>query len=1079
MTHFPPRHYPDAVSPCEKMRDIFVDYSNMGGTEFYEDSSSWQSQKSRQVERLRAKTPSLPLIPPNEVPFPFRDICSDEIRAFRRQLHRDVDYGKRVEKINKSNRDKESFRIANSVDIEKELDSRGIDAFVRKYWKNRGKPSHRFLTVFELIKSKSFLKAKYFPRVNSQYCGGCLGYTPSSNGNDTGTVFYPSGPELTHLTVRNMSILQDSCKAGPVLHDEDLKSPLCGMLTSRCQGRDFLCLRSAHECMFYEVEREDDGIKLVEVAGGLTEERFSSVVPSPYIPGEALVATSERKVSLMNDQKSVSVIEYHAPRFTCNDPWLQAYYGTTPRSFVLTDRTSVQMADMRCSKSKSLDIFALPFSKVYTKERIMVSSPCAKTFYHLVATDYTLMLMDERFPQVPVMLWRPSVRTPPQYLQFIPNITQDQQEDLIIVGCQDARDVLCYPVTLGNSERPLPHGLGPPWRLSCIDDFAQFPGVRGCGANTVALDHRLTKTSIIGVRGIPFNNLEGFTALQLSACGDLFYQNYRPGHPGDERTCGAGPGSIDIKLAPEVRTSCQQWSSQLQELNDRTAETRTENIPHREIDVTDMFTAINKNAYPHLGCFLCTQAASKRPEADVMVTEDDYCLACGLDLKITKPLQDYSEKGNASLMNMREFDQKLYDSVVGLDVEKFTDPYSQLLLKQWNEDDEIQDHLKERDKLTVELKKNRMEEKKRQKLAENKNAEFKLPLSPLASRQLASPRSVASRVSGTPESCGSIASHVSGAPVNPGSVASHVSRTSVSRGLASRASRTPGSDSISSNRSVRSNGSSQKSYASGTQRKKRIGTFQRMSFQLENSMKGLLEYDKSPKRKQERIAGFDSLQQSPRRCRRSRSSDAVSVMSNMSLSSSNFVGTAQGIESSIKRIIDYESDAGDECSAKNRDIQNWVSAIDASSSFDSSQKGATIIQSGQTTSRHILGDEFVSPACGTLKLDHSPPAGDPSHKDRHDEFCKVGESFDNLSIGSAMLSSLAESDIHESISQPRTLCDQPSENINDPMDSVDPDMLTFSQATEMNMFSQSSSTSVKTTPKSANKGKKKALISGF
>jgi hypothetical protein len=53
-------------------------------------------------------------------------------------------------------------------------------------------------------------------------------------------------------------------------------------------------------------------------------------------------------------------------------------------------------------------------------------------------------------------------------------------------------------------------------------------------------------------------------------------------------------------------------------------------------------------------------------------------------------------QGDASLIPMKEFNQKLYDRVVGLDVDKYTDPYSQLLLRQWNDDDEIKDLILER-----------------------------------------------------------------------------------------------------------------------------------------------------------------------------------------------------------------------------------------------------------------------------------------------------------------------------------------------------------------------------------------------
>jgi hypothetical protein len=93
-----------------------------------------------------------------------------------------------------------------------------------------------------------------------------------------------------------------------------------------------------------------------------------------------------------------------------------------------------------------------------------------------------------------------------------------------------------------------------------------------------------------------------FFIFQLSACGDLFYQTYRPGAPGDDRTCCAGPGSSDTKLYPEVQNICKEWLGQLQDLNDMSADERSENIPHRKIDVTDMFTGTSTQKNLVLKC---------------------------------------------------------------------------------------------------------------------------------------------------------------------------------------------------------------------------------------------------------------------------------------------------------------------------------------------------------------------------------------------------------------------------------------------------------------------------------------------
>jgi hypothetical protein len=54
---------------------------------------------------------------------------------------------------------------------------------------------------------------------------------------------------------------------------------------------------------------------------------------------------------------------------------------------------------------EGVDLFSLPSDILYNRERIRaVSRHSASSFYHLVATDYKLLIMDERYQKYPVTI---------------------------------------------------------------------------------------------------------------------------------------------------------------------------------------------------------------------------------------------------------------------------------------------------------------------------------------------------------------------------------------------------------------------------------------------------------------------------------------------------------------------------------------------------------------------------------------------------------------------------------------------------------------------------------------------------
>ncbi|KAK3098828.1 hypothetical protein FSP39_023502, partial [Pinctada imbricata] len=114
-----------------------------------------------------------------------------------------------------------------------------------------------------------------------------------------------------------------------------------------------------------------------------------------------------------------------------------------------------------------IDIFALPSRHLNPHERIQVIAQYPGSPHHcLLATDYSLFLLDERFPCHPILTWYHTSAQPPTYLTCLPSVG-DGDLDLVTMSSQSLTDVCCFTVNLRSSETPV--GLGSPFQISSIE----------------------------------------------------------------------------------------------------------------------------------------------------------------------------------------------------------------------------------------------------------------------------------------------------------------------------------------------------------------------------------------------------------------------------------------------------------------------------------------------------------------------------------------------------------------------------------------------------------------------------------
>ncbi|XP_041374423.1 uncharacterized protein LOC121387387 [Gigantopelta aegis] len=487
--NLPEVFFPAYVCPHDKAREIFVDC----GKHIHVDIADAEEQKfktqtlhpgSKKNLRLSATTPTLPLAPATHLyVYPFVDRVSGKLLQKRSSARDFVSQFPHLK-----------YRISK-------------EKTKRKQQKNTAWFSAA------LNAYKEFRNDPFVPSVNAAYTGGCLACAGYSKNDEI---------HLVHATGQDFDILRlvsvtpntstDLLEQTAVI-DQNVDSQIFEVVSSRTGQSEFCAVRKEFGYELFELQRSHM-VKIVSLdQRTFTDERLTSLALSPYISGEVLVATENGSLHLISPGESAKTVkENWLPRFECFEPWRQCYFAAHPRQFVTADRTVVKLFDSRTKFEERVDLFALPNKLLRQSERVMVAkqqTSCA--FHHIVATDASMFIIDQRFPGHPLSHWSFSQKAAPQYISSCDiSVSDDIHTNIIIVGTQHPPETYCFQIQFG--------GLSPlqtttqPWRLSRISDFSKFEKVTTC-ADMMLLQQRF-KTSLAGVAVCSGQTQHSFHAFQ-------------------------------------------------------------------------------------------------------------------------------------------------------------------------------------------------------------------------------------------------------------------------------------------------------------------------------------------------------------------------------------------------------------------------------------------------------------------------------------------------------------------------------------------------------------------------------------
>ncbi|XP_051888906.1 TATA box-binding protein-associated factor RNA polymerase I subunit C isoform X2 [Pristis pectinata] len=360
--------------------------------------------------------------------------------------------------------------------------------------------------------------------------GGALVYCPFSKGAyfEEGCLIYPGSNSMNLLNFHKIALSYDQDKM-PKLNAEfkpvkfELKGRIHQISSSALEEEG---VRSDYHCGVWKLSHEMNPSALQVVQTG---KMATCINVSPHVPGELVIASESGAAYLWILDKGLQKIrkEIQNLYFNAQLPWRWCDFTAHPRVYMYADRTGLDLTDMRAGESYNQTLFKIgAVADCQKGERVILPKHLqdVNPYHHLITTQYSAYIVDERFSTVPVLKWDHMLESPPMFAQVGSGAVRNRTNK-IVLGTQRTQEVLLLQYS-GGTRLPC-QSFGPPQKLSSIYDIMQHLPVRvphvhevvaerlhSAGAGLATLYHTRGKKTL--------------SVFQLSAAGDLFYQMLVP-----------------------------------------------------------------------------------------------------------------------------------------------------------------------------------------------------------------------------------------------------------------------------------------------------------------------------------------------------------------------------------------------------------------------------------------------------------------------------------------------------------------------------------------------------------------------
>ncbi|XP_047385664.1 TATA box-binding protein-associated factor RNA polymerase I subunit C isoform X2 [Sciurus carolinensis] len=405
--------------------------------------------------------------------------------------------------------------------------------------------------------------------LDEAFTGGALAWVPGRTAR-VGQMVYPAGGALDKLCFQEVSLTSGGNPR--VLGDPgciQLQGPVRQVVTCTVQGETLLAVRSDYHCAVWKVSKQEPPtpLQVLQVEKGAT-----GISLSPHLPGELAICSRSGAVCLWTPEDGLQQVYKDSETLVFRDPspWRWADFTAHPRVLTVGDRTGVKIVDTQGPPGCGLLLFRGGAEASCQKgERVLVTqylgqanSGCLPPTLHLVCTQLSLYLMDERLPLVPVLKWDHGLPSPPLLTRLLPPPGPGCPQPLLLGG-QGGQLQLLHLTGAGSST---PRLAGPPQSLpSRTSSLSAFPLLEPKSQGQ--LQERL-KAPTIGLAATVTHcaSVPVLLVFQLSEAGDVFFQPFRlhrdPEPPGDPRPTCPAPEATASPQDPTPKPPTPSWTSQ-------------------------------------------------------------------------------------------------------------------------------------------------------------------------------------------------------------------------------------------------------------------------------------------------------------------------------------------------------------------------------------------------------------------------------------------------------------------------------------------------------------------------------------